>query len=442
MAIPATAVFECRSGGDDLNGGGFNSAAAGVDYSQQNSPQVTIDGATITYTIHSTTTQANIVGYTVHANDIGNCVRIAGGTMTAGRYFITAVDTGNNRWTLDRSGGTAGQTGTGRMGGAVKFPGALTNTTGTTLVAGNIIWIKNDGTYIITTSTAGDGGPVSLVSVALLIEGYETTRGDLGSPPLFDAAAVTTFTFFGSLAGAAPIFRNIEVEGNDNANVVGFSGSSANVRAYLENLIANNCASGFTQVRTTNCYAFSCTTGFGDCYAINCGAYQCSTGFLLTGEDAIYCWATDCTADGFQISIGSVCRNCVAYSNDGDGFEGSSATSQTFIDCVSINNSGYAFNTGTTAANRYTIRIINCFEYNNTLGIINSNVPFIYDVETLTSDPFTNGASQNFTPNNITGGGASLRSASTITYGQTSYLDAGCVQHQDGFNGTTISGWA
>ena len=72
MALSATVVWEVRGvTGADTNGGGFNSAAAGTDYSQQAAPQVVIDGATITATVHTTTTQLNIVGYTVAAADVG-----------------------------------------------------------------------------------------------------------------------------------------------------------------------------------------------------------------------------------------------------------------------------------------------------------------------------------------------------------------------------------
>src|SRR3972149_408153 len=121
MALSATVVFEVRVGGSDSNGGGFNSAAGGTDRSLQTAPHVVIDGATITCTVNAVTTKLDIAGYTTTDADVGNLVNITGGTMTLSPppYQITA-QTGGNQWTVDRAAGTAGQTGTGNMGGG--FP--------------------------------------------------------------------------------------------------------------------------------------------------------------------------------------------------------------------------------------------------------------------------------------------------------------------------------
>lgn len=114
MAIGTTCTFEVRTTGNDANGGFFDgvSGTPGTDRSQQDGPHVTIDGTTITATVHTATDQLTLSGYTVSAADAGNAVNINGGTATAGRYRITAVDTVNNRWTLDRSAGTSTQTAT------------------------------------------------------------------------------------------------------------------------------------------------------------------------------------------------------------------------------------------------------------------------------------------------------------------------------------------
>jgi len=55
MALPATIVWEVENGGNDTNGGGFNSASGGTDKSVQVGVQVTIDGVTITATCNTTT---------------------------------------------------------------------------------------------------------------------------------------------------------------------------------------------------------------------------------------------------------------------------------------------------------------------------------------------------------------------------------------------------
>lgn len=56
----------------------------------------------------------------------------------------------------------------------------------------------------------------------------------------------------------------------------------------------------------------------------------------------------------------------------------------------------------------------------------------------LTGDPFTNAASEDFTLNNTAGAGAACRAASDLWGG---YLDIGAVQHQDSGGGGGTGGW-
>src|SRR5262245_1843264 len=105
MALSANTVWNVRTGGSDNNGGAFVSGATGVNRSLQDGAHATPTG-----TVHTTTTQMNVVGHTVHADDIGNLLQVTAGTATAGFYQITNVDVPNNRWTMDRSMGTSTQT--------------------------------------------------------------------------------------------------------------------------------------------------------------------------------------------------------------------------------------------------------------------------------------------------------------------------------------------
>src|SRR5690348_5802381 len=117
MPMAATIVFEVRTGGSDLNGGGFNSAAAGTDRSQQTAPQVTIDNAAITCTTPAanSNTLTFTAGYVPSAADVGNIVQIAGGTnINAGFYEITAQS--STTWTL---AGAANLTTAGGAGSAI-----------------------------------------------------------------------------------------------------------------------------------------------------------------------------------------------------------------------------------------------------------------------------------------------------------------------------------
>jgi hypothetical protein len=185
MALHANIEWEIRTAGNNDNGGGFKVGATGVDRCQQDAAHAVLTTAS---TVHSTTTQINVDAgdYTVSTQDVGNIIQITGGTATAGFYEITAVDTGNNRWTLDRSAGSSGQTVVGRMGGALAHP----QTIGSVIVAGNTIHIKS-GTYLKVGSNSyvlqstvqgGSGTPINWI-------GYNTTRRDRpigNNRPLFD----------------------------------------------------------------------------------------------------------------------------------------------------------------------------------------------------------------------------------------------------------------
>lgn len=433
MALPATLVCECRSGGNDLNGGGFDSAGTGTDRSLQDAAHVVIDGATISAVVGSTTTWCNLTGYTVVAADQGNVVNITGGTATAGRYLISSVDTGNNRWVLDRAIGTAAQTIQGIMGGAVKFPAVLTNTTGTTLVPGTKVWIKNDGPYTLTTATPGAGGPMSVGNIGTTFEGYETTRGDRGEPPVIDAGVLTSLTIIAS-ASANNIFTliNVKVDGNNNSTVVGFDTGS---RSTPYHCVATRCTTGFQSVsqRSLNCFADTCVTGFSGGNLTGCVAKSCTTGFNLsnTNTAASDCVAYSCTGDGFVVSVGCSVDNCSSYGNGGDGFDLSATTCSMASNCVATGNTGYGFNTPASVAGQQGCRLILCAAYSNTAGNVSNALQFNDGFVTLSADPFTNAASGDFSLNNTSGGGAALRGIGLDPYGQTGYQDIGAVQHGD-----------
>ena len=176
MALSANTAWECRTGGAETNGGGFVTGASGVDYSQQTTAQATLTTASV---VNADTTKITVSAgnYTVHANDVGNIFYLTGGTATTGRYQITAVDTGANTWTVDRSLGTTGQTCPGKMGGAYHLPWVTISAA----VAGNIMYVR-EGTYTLTGTTAWSL-PTSGSNQSRFV-GYSTTRGDNGCPTI------------------------------------------------------------------------------------------------------------------------------------------------------------------------------------------------------------------------------------------------------------------
>jgi hypothetical protein len=440
VALNAAAVFEIRAGGNDSNGGAFKTGASGTDYSQQDSPQVTIDGSTITAAVHTTTTQLTLTGYSVAAADVGNHVNVTGGTATAGLYEITAADTVNNRWTLDRSAGTAAQTATGRMGGALATPGRASQFA---TVAGQSIYLKYSATaYDCSASSNVAGGRVSLAASVSLI-GYDTTRTryntDANRPIMRASANSMSITDMG---GTNTLLRNIKfARAAAQTGVTGFTAGTTG--ALLERCQADTLATGFTTntfSRFYECEAVACATGFsfgGSWTQMNgCVGRNCTSNAFNLGGSA---FLSRCEAvggpQGFVVNS-NFCHfeYCVAYGQTGGTPRGWIANGFEFqaANCVATGGAGYGYDMGATP--HVHALLINCAGYNNTLGNLAAGVQSTGFIA-LTADPFTSAAGLDFSLNGTAGGGAALKAAgypsSFPGLVGTSYPDVGAYQHGD-----------
>ncbi len=145
MAIGATMQWRIRAGGNELNGGGYDPqvSGAGTDYTDQDSPQVSVtDGVT-----NGTTTVTSATASFTSAM-IGNVIRIAGD----GYYVITARGSSTSI-TVDRSTANGGSSRTFRIGGAHAHILSYANGGGgtqpiltTPLAPGHTIYIRGGGT--------------------------------------------------------------------------------------------------------------------------------------------------------------------------------------------------------------------------------------------------------------------------------------------------------
>lgn len=447
MAIAATAVWEVRTTGSNNNGGGYNPARSvnGVDRSQQDAEHVFIDGSTITATVHTTTTQITIVGYSVSNADLGNHLNITGGTATAGVYEITAVDTGNNRWTLDRSAGTSTQTVVGRMGGAFATL-AQANTASTN---GNTIWITGTFTHSST---------VQMTGCCKNVIGYGSSRGDEGFATINAGANSIIVVGVGSSHGCS--FRNLSIDGNGYTGVIGCDTNNVHgqVSVYTRCKVVD-CDIGFRLLSSRNvasafnCWALTCVTGFSlanSATAFYCVSEECSTGFHLggggNGSNVSFCLAINNTGNGFTgggaaNSCGVSVLNCVAYGNGSNGLNIVGVTGRYVVqNCIFSNNGAYGVSCSTSF--NYIAEGNNAY-YANTSGSRN-NFPSGNNDVILSADPFTNAAANDFTLNNDTSGGALLRGGGFPGEllglpGVIGYVDIGVYQHQDsgGGGGTT-----
>lgn len=439
MAISANTVWEVRTAGNDTNGAGFVTGAAGTDYSQQNAKNtVGADISTTDGVANGTTTFTSATanfGTTI----VGNIIYVAGGTgAITGTWRQVTARASTTSITLDAS--VAASTGmTLNIGGALLSVGVL----GNSIVASNIAYIKS-GAYSITSASTGVAGGCFTTSAIISIQGYNLTRGDFGTAPVFTASGINTFTVF-TLSGNDSEMSNAVVDGAGLTSSRGFNLG----RATAYKLTGKNCTNG--GIANPNGItilgaATGCSTiaALVSNVAVGCEAYSNTVLGLSAGRN-INCISynnSGAASDGFNISGATVMYDgCVAYNNGRDGFRGVSGNggfSLTAINCIAESNAGIGYNKGSN--NNFDL--INCGQYNNTGG--NNSIGLGLNVNTVTalSSFFVAAASGNFALNNTASAGAAARAAgipgvypSGLT---TGYQDIGGAQHQDSGGGSNI----
>ncbi len=441
MALSSPSVSNVRTDGNDANAGWFtpeygDTLGGANDRAFNNSP-VIIDGTTITASVHSTTTQVNIVGFAVTSALRGNFLRISGGTATAGDYRISATDAANNRITLDASAGTSGQTVTGRIGGAYASLGPAC----TRALSFCQIW-QQSGTYLLTSATNNANAGRFTIPSQVRVVGYGTTYGDGGTAPINRASGISSTTL--ATIGVGGTLQNVEIDGNSLSSIQGISIGSAQSAATLcivrnctnSGIVANN--EGMAQL----CFVTGCSGGTG---AIQVGGgmfYRCvASGNSIPGFDSaggvgrcVECLSisnTTSSGHGFNTIRTMSLHGCVAWNNGGSGFrETGNPERVRASDCIAVGNAAFGFefasNVGSVVRRTAT--------FNNASGAYQSTPTDGAGNITLTADPFVNAAGGNFALNTTAGGGALLRQVSFALPGisTTSFPDVGAAQASGG----------
>lgn len=430
MSLSANTVVEVRTTGSDTNGGGFVTGASGTDWSQQDSPQYSVTDGVANGTTTLTSASANF-----GTDVVGNLVYVQGGTgsITAGWYQITSR-TSSTAIVVDRSTGLTSGTGvTLKVGGALATPGqAMGIVDG---INGTKVWLKS-GTYTLTTSSANVAGGKLSMTAGTLLEGYGSTRGDLGTAPVISAGSVAGITIV-AMSGSSfygqvrPGLINVTLNGNSGTSNNGLS-DTATYGAYLVKVTAQNCpGTGLTiGAFAFACKASSCGTGFSVTFGklVACRATGCSgNGITISAGAAIKCIADANTGKGFSIQYTPVMSHCVAHGNTSDGFYTGTYDMNSFDSCVATSNGGYGFANGSYGFSVFT----SCAGYGNTSGTFQTTPVRHINPITLTGDPWSNASGGDFRPNNTSGAGAALRAAGMGVADQTDANDVGAVQHAD-----------
>lgn len=435
MAIASTVAWEVRNGGADTNGGGFNSAAAGTDWTQQTAAQYSVtDGVTAGSTIITSAT-ANF-----GTDVVGNLMYVQGGTggVTAGWYQINSR-TNSTTIVVDRSAGlTAGTGVTLKIGGALATPGAVGQAVP---AAGNNVFVKyNASPFIATTaSTNVSGGCVAGVGGVVWC-GYDTTRSlfntDANRPTLQINTALSTATLF---SGAVAVHTvNLILDGNNQTTSIGTNHRGLVWRCKGINFTAGAFLNGGSVA--SGAY-FSEATGCSAVVPISTqSAHWCEShgntvsGFTVTYAENCLSWGnTGATSDGFLST--PTAKNCVAYGNGRDGFRAVTSTIQyLYANCVAESNTGNGFNNQGTASSPMFLN--KCASFGNLARSAVAANTVIPDIGAITGSGsfFINAAGGVFVTNNTAGAGALLRALgfpALFPAGLTaSFADIGAAQSQ------------
>ncbi len=453
MAFSSATEWDCRTTGDDSNGGGFQVGAAGTDYSQQDSPQITYTDMAI----GATTTQFTSVAHSPTSDIVGNIINVTSGTgFTVQRVQVLSVAGGIA--TCDKSLGTAASTGgNGKLGGALATLGAAN----ALVVAQNTVWFKS-GTYTLTASHT--------ISVSSRWIGFNTTHGDGGTHPivttstnsidgLIQCSGATTdielnnFTLSttASTRGTGiqnvnnhnttnpPYFLNLTIDGFTEAINGDNAGSHFDWSfVYVGNCLIKNSTgtTGKAQIRLNGGALWIADSLICD----GAGAGVLSIGTLLASRTVFARNTVGAAVSGNGIQI---VRNCVFADNSSDGLQPSSSSSPVNATCILENNIFYG-NGGWGAdggASVYSITLqadagrTNAFG-SNASGNRNTVQACPGDIS-LSADPFTASASNDFSLNSTAGGGAACKAAGFpgICPAGTGSLDIGAIQSGGGGGG-------
>jgi hypothetical protein len=353
MALSAQSVWEVRPGsGSDTNGGGFVAGASGTDFSQQNSANSGGNNSSTTDGVAAGSTTFVSASASFTAAIVGNIIYLSGGSgsLAAVRRQVTGF-TNATTITLDASVAT----GTGitmNVGGALATVAEAFNSA----TACNTVWIKNTGTYTVTStlSTSLQSGASNTGGTVFMVIGYGTTRGDATQvtwTTSTNSVNLVTFAMSASYGGGF-LFRNIN-----------FTCTAGTPGAGL--FVNNNGGRG------VNFSVFSCRfSGFAiGISAQNFGNTNDLSNILVENTEI-----TSCTGYGFENTAG-ILVNCYIHDNAGGGvfFWGNADPLMTFmlLRCTIYNNTGVGINSIGTGQPGYQLLVINCNLVSNTSKGIN-----------------------------------------------------------------------
>ncbi len=480
-AISGNTAWEVRGGsGADTNGGGFVAGATGTDMSQFNNKNAAACSSCQSATINISTTDSVANGTTTitsatgnfSAALVGNIIEFSGGTgsITAVWKQVT-VFTNSTTITIDSS--IAASTGmTMNIGGALATIGKAL----AVMTTQNIVFVKATATYTITASQALPNGVNQTVTNTAMpnqIIGYTTTRTDGGRATIQFSTNASITGFDGTNSGGWSI-SNLVIDCNSLATSRAIQ---SNAYGVYRNLLVKNCTNnginvGQTPSRiidselTANSGTAAIASGAG-AIVERCYVHDNTTiGIVMAGGGSATLWSvvannSGATSDGINVTasgLNTIANNTI-YNNGRDGIF--------FANNVSLGGNGSVRNNLLISNGRYGLNgylsagwgkfpqwdgnayfgngtaARNNSDDTGTTNPINADNPYSNTLDvTLSSTPFTNTATHDFTLNSTAGGGAAAKGTGTPGalpgLSQTGSMSFGALQPAVG--GSTSTG--
>lgn len=455
MALSAATIWETRAAGaSDNYGGGFNVTATGTDYSQSNTPILSVADAV---TNGTTTVTSTTGGFT--AAMIGNNINLVGD----GIYQITARASSNSI-TVDRNTGTSAAQ-TANVGGAL----ATLTKLAANMVASNKAYSVGAFSSSATITFAQTVTSATSVTPATRLIGYGSSRGDASHATL---AMQTNANLNGiTTSGQAFWIEQVDVDSGSLTNSISF------LLGGQKDQIIHCKAANFTTVgidlNALLQTAFACEVTGGTSAAaaaidlpqgsvlLCAGNYvhdNACPGIVVLNNSVIQrnlvVNNSGASSDGILYGantqvIGNTCHNngrdgirsnVTTYtgifivnnlltSNGGYGITGSISVGPAIpASAYTDGNAFYNNTSGTRNLMDSTTGILGVNPYTNTRDIILTGLPYVGP---------TTGSTANFGLNGIVGAGAACKghavpSAWPGNTGTTGYLDMGAVQSKAG----------
>lgn len=465
MAILASAVWRIRlgAGTSNANGGGFDAtiSGAGTDYSQQNSPQLTISDLQCLVADDASRLKVRSATGGFTAAMVGNAMNIGtGGSFIAGLYFIVGY-TSTNLVTLDRTpaAGADLSGGNGRVGGAwADYGGARLSSDNTVNVqAFNRVYIKGSGNpsstpdWTWTTTDWSQNGcnpSIQWIGEPGFMPHIRASQGCW----IYQSRSAVFGNIYGSAGGGGNPYgvlgQGPSVVYDCIINQNGFDVNGINAM-YVEGCEVFNSAGGADGTQ------YGIATSGGNGRIMNCYAHDLRWGGIIaqTGASVIGCVSAKNRGDGLYYNsidggyFGSFIGNTLD-ANLGHGIEINYGYSELptalFINNLITNHVGsgkygmYCSGSASGPADRWQQKIFGSAFYGNTTNA----GPYLYVADgdvwgniVLTGDPYIDQANSNYAVNpSLRAMALPRRTWFSSKAGQTafrSYMDLGAIQRQE-----------